>query len=68
MIYYAHRTLAILYLLGWLFWTTTKIGEPSSGKALEWQGAWAFVSAIGVGMWLGWQARRESHESEERTL
>ena len=59
---YAHRTIALVYLLGWLLWATSKIGEPSSGNALEWGGAWTFISVIGVGVWLGWQARKEHEE------
>ncbi len=59
MIYYMNRALAVAYLVGWLLYTTSLIGVESPSKPLSWFGAWAFVWVLAVGMWLGWQARKE---------
>ena len=59
MLKYANRTLAAGYVLGWLAWATSVIGESTSGKPITWWGAWNFALVIAVAVWLGWQARRE---------
>jgi uncharacterized membrane protein len=59
MLKYANRMLAAVYVLGWLMWATSVIGEPSSGKPLTWLGAWSFALVLAVAAGLGWQARRE---------
>ena len=63
MLKYANRALAIGYVLGWLAWATAMIGEPTSGKPVEWHGAWSFALVVAVAVWLGWQARREVEQS-----
>ena len=59
MLKYANRTLAAVYVLGWLVWATSIIGEPSTGNSLTWWGAWNFALTLAVAVWLGWQARKE---------
>lgn len=59
MLKYAHRTLAAGYLLGWLAWATSLIGESASTEPITWQGAWRFAFVIALSVWIGWQARRE---------
>jgi hypothetical protein len=64
MLNYANRTIAVLYVLGWLAWATSRIGEPPSSEPITWWASWNFALVLLVAMWLGWQARREAeHES-----
>lgn len=63
MLKYANRALAAAYVLGWLVWSTSIIGESCSGKTFTWWGAWQFAIVIAVAVWLGWQARREAEKS-----
>ena len=63
MLSYANRILAAGYVLGWLLWATSVIGETGSGKPITWWGAWSFALVIAVAVWLGWQARREVEQA-----
>ncbi len=62
MIKYATRILAAVYVLAWMVWGTTVIGETPKSEPITWIGVWAFVLAIATGVWLGWQARGEANE------
>jgi hypothetical protein len=63
MLKYANRTLAVMYVLGWLAWATSMIGEVTSGKPVAWHAAWTFALVVAVAVWLGWQARREVEQA-----
>lgn len=67
MIKYAHRTLAVIYLVFWFAFSTSWIGEPSSGKPITWLSAWSFFSVIAVAAWLGWQASKEATHNNQQT-
>ena len=60
---YANRILAVAYVLGFLLWGTTIIGDPPSGVGLTWQGAWVFATVIAMAVWLGWRAREEVEQA-----
>ena len=60
MLRYVNRVLAVMYVIGWLVWTTSLIGTPPSQKTLSWEGAWAFAIAIATGVFFGWLARKET--------
>lgn len=57
---YAHRTLAVAFLIGWVLVATHTIGKPPSADPVTWAGAWRAVAMIATAMWIGWQAGRES--------
>ena len=57
---YAHRAIAVAYLLCWVLIATNAIGEPASTAPITWAGAWKLVAVIATAIFLGWQAGRES--------
>lgn len=63
MLKYANRTLAAMYVLGWMSWATSFIGEPNSAEPITWVGAWMFALVLVVAVLLGWMARREAEKS-----
>jgi hypothetical protein len=61
MLKYANRILAVVYVVTFLGWATSRIGvEPNVGP-ITWWGAWTFGLTLAVGVWLGWQARGEAN-------
>ncbi len=61
---YAHRTLAAAYLLLFVLMFTRTIGAFTGGRVLTWSDAWEAFAVLAVGVWLGWQAGRESKEPQ----
>lgn len=58
---YSNRAIAVAYILVWLIGATTTIGKVSP-EPVKWQTAWEFATVIAVGVFLGWQARKEAEK------
>lgn len=59
MLRYANRALAVVYMAAFVGLAAWTVGTTSSAP-MTWAGALRATSVLAVGMWLAWQAGRES--------